>query len=172
LVGSSRSSNNQQLAASPRNSVPISRNGTQSPPSTSTTHQSSARKTSSSSSVTSASSDAGHDEVFGMFYDDDSGSDRYRPVGASGSRRRSSVIEDDTSISSLNDESTDSLESDDESDESTPDAFTGWTDEEIVKSRYMANITKELERVSMKHINKPTTGTDSTPSSLDEKQGE
>lgn len=84
-----------------------------------------------------------------MFYDDDSGSDRYRPGGANhGNRRRSSAaVEDDTSISSLNYESTDSLESDEDTDDYTPDGFVGWTDEEIIKSRHIASITKQLEKL-------------------------
>lgn len=94
------------------------------------------------------------DEVFGMFYDDDAGNDRYRLGGSgnAGSRRRSSCVEAaSSSASSVNYESTDEFESEDDEDEYAPDGFTGWTDEEIIKSRYLANITKELERVSVKY---------------------
>jgi hypothetical protein len=154
---SSRSNSSQYLsglAGSPRNGLaPISRNDTQSPPPISTHN---GTRKSSSSSVTSGSSDAGHDEVFGMFYDDDSHSARQR-----GANRRGSYIEDDTSVSSLT--SADSFESDEcDSDDNTPDAFTGWSDEEIIKSRYLAHITKELERTSVKDTRK------TAPSPLEE----
>jgi hypothetical protein len=144
LSSSHRSSSSHQLAGSTRNGFTPLNGRTESPPH----HHKNSRKSSSSSSVTSASSDVGQDEVFGMFYDDDSGSDRYRPGGASaGNRRRSSAVEDDTSISSLNYESTDSLESDEEFDDYTPDGFVGWTDEEIIKSRHIASISKQLEKL-------------------------
>lgn len=139
---SSRSSSSQHLpglASSPRNVLaPLSRNDTHSPH----PHPNSTKKSSSSSAT---SSDAGQDEVFGMFYDDDPHRGRQR-----GTSRRASYNEDDASISSL-----DSFDSDgSDSDVSTPDAFTGWTDEEIIKSRHMAHITKELERTSLKDSKK------------------
>lgn len=99
------------------------------------------------------------DEVFGMFYDDDSGSDRYRLGGSgnAGSRRRSSCVEaESSSVSSVSYESTDEFESEDDDDEYAVDGFTGWTDEEIVKSRYLANITKELEKISVKYTKHET----------------
>jgi hypothetical protein len=154
----SHNKTNQMLSQSPRATGfnPLSRAGTQSPPVTGSYHQQSPpngnRKSSSSSSV---SSDTGQDEVFGMFYDDDSGSDRYRPGGSnatSGNRRKSSAIEAESSASSVATyESTDEFESESDDNDYSPDGFTGWTDEEIIKSRYMANITKELERVSFKY---------------------
>ncbi|CEP11550.1 hypothetical protein [Parasitella parasitica] len=177
ISSASRANSSQQLSQSPRATVlnPLSRSGTQSPPHPSlqlTTPQQQQqspphtngnngnngnRKSSSSSSVTSSSSADLQDEVFGMFYDDDSGSDHYR-LGGSGnavSHRRSSCHEvESLSASSVNYESMDEFESEEDSndeDDYTPDGFTGWTDEEIIKSRYLANITKELERVSVKH---------------------
>jgi hypothetical protein len=137
----------QQVSQSPRTTSfnTLSRTGTQSPP---------VRKSPSTSSV---SSDTGQDEVFGMFYDDDSSRDRYRPGGSNSntgaSRRQSSAaLEAQSSASSVSTyESTDEFESESDDDDYAPDGFTGWTDEEIIKSRYMANIAKELERVSFKH---------------------
>ncbi|KAL0135961.1 ATP-NAD kinase-like domain-containing protein [Mucor lusitanicus] len=178
LSSNSRSNSSQQLSQSPRATGfnPLSRSGTQSPPAPPhssslqfTTqqqqqqspphHNGGNRKSSSSSSVTSSSSADMQDEVFGMFYDDDSGSDRYRLGGSgnAGSRRRSSCVEAaSSSASSVNYESTDEFESEDDEDEYAPDGFTGWTDEEIIKSRYLANITKELERVSVKYTKNDT----------------
>lgn len=174
LSSASRTNSSQQLSQSPRTTGfnPLSRSGTQSPPAPSslqfTTHQQQSpphhnnnnnRKPSSSSSVTSSSSADMQDEVFGMFYDDDSGRDRYRLGGSgnAGSRRRSSCVEaESSSESSVNYESTDEFESEDDEDEYAPDGFTGWTDEEIMKSRYLANITKELEKVSVKYTKHET----------------
>ncbi|KAI8991566.1 ATP-NAD kinase-like domain-containing protein [Mycotypha africana] len=116
------------------------------------------RKSSSSSSITSSSSDAGQDEVFGMFYDDDSGSDRYHMRGSgqrmSDRHRHDSCAEVGSSASSLGYDSVDELETDEDDEEiegyiTNNDGFVGWTDEEIMKSRYLASITKELERVSL-----------------------
>ncbi|RCH94007.1 hypothetical protein CU098_010928 [Rhizopus stolonifer] len=126
LSASSRSNSSQHLSHSPRTSSGhVSRSGGHSPPQLSPPSN-------------------GQDEVFGMFYDDDSGSDHYHGT----SRRRSSVMLDQSSASSTNESSDDS----DEDTDYSPDGFTGWTDEEIVKSRYMANISKELEKVSIKHV--------------------
>lgn len=138
---SSRSNSHSHLPSltPPRNGLaPLSRHE-HTPPSSNTR-----KSSSSSSSVTS--SDAGQDEVFGMFYDDD-GRQKHRNGSRRNSHRRSSSVEDNSSISSL-----DSFESDEESDSdiSTPDAFTGWSDEEIIKAKYMAHITKELERTALK----------------------
>ncbi|RCH98735.1 hypothetical protein CU097_015143 [Rhizopus azygosporus] len=80
-------------------------------------------------SSSSSLSDAGYDEVFGMFYDDEI-------------HRRSE------SNSSINDD-VDEFASDSDSEDDV--VFNGWSDEEIIKSRYMANISKELEKVN-KHI--------------------
>lgn len=148
--GSSRSGSSQHLS-SPRSGgsgstgyLPISRNGTQSPPAH--TH-SNARKSSATSSVTSSSSDAGHDEVFGVFCDDDSGSDRYQGKA----RRCSTCAEDMGNVSDSNDDTSfDSFDSDEDTESLGPEEFNGWTDEEINKARYMARIAKELERVSLK----------------------
>lgn len=139
---SSHQLSSQHMASSPRNVFTPVNGSTHSPP-----NQRNSRKSSSSSSVTSGSSDTGQDEVFGMFYDDDSGSDRYRH-GGNNNRRRSSAVDDNTSISSVNYESADSFESDEDFDEYCPDGFVGWTDEEIIKSRYMASISKELEKAA------------------------
>ncbi|KAI7889913.1 ATP-NAD kinase-like domain-containing protein [Mucor mucedo] len=142
---SSRSNSHPHLPslASPRNGLaPLSRHDTPSPPITATHHHQGSTRKSSSSSSSVGSSDAGQDEVFGMFYDDD----RHRGSRRN-SHRRASSIEDNLSVSSL-----DSFDETDESDSdiSTPDAFTGWSDEEIIKARYMAHITKELERTALK----------------------
>lgn len=146
---SSRSNSSQHLsglAGSPRNGLaPISRNDTHSPPPINI--HSSTRK-SSSSSIVSTSSETGHDEVFGMFCDDDSNSDLQKRT------RNSGYIPDNISTDSLASE--DSFESDEfDSDDNTQDEFNGWTDEEIMKSRYLAHITKELEHVSVKNSKKP-----------------
>ncbi|KAG0745848.1 hypothetical protein G6F57_000436 [Rhizopus arrhizus] len=84
------------------------------------------QKSSSSSSL----SDLGHDEVFGMFYDDEF-------------HRRY-----DSNTSNEEDEMEDT--SDDDYEE---EVFNGWTDEEIIKSRYLANISKELEKVNISSHN-------------------
>ncbi|KAI7905766.1 ATP-NAD kinase-like domain-containing protein [Cokeromyces recurvatus] len=160
----SRNSSFTQLSQSPKtttttNTFPLPvRSDTQSPPYNTTT-QSTQRKSSATSSVVSSSSD--HDQIFGYFEDDDDSNscDHYHTGIGNNGRRRSSVHhyhhppETSSSSSSISFESTDEFESDDESD-FYEDGFKGWTDEEIVKSRYMANITKELEKVSIKYTNK------------------
>lgn len=107
-----------------------------------------------SSSSPAASSDAGLDEVFGVFCDDDSGKYRYHGGGNSNTtgRRRSSAMEAESSASSfVTDESFDESEGESDDSDYTPDGFTGWTDEEIIESRFLANITNELERVFFKY---------------------
>jgi hypothetical protein len=95
--------------------------------------------------MSSSSSDVGSDQVFAKIYDSDSSGDRLR--------RRSSVYEPISSESSVNDDY-DEFESDSDDYDFEPDGFTGWTDDEIKKSRYMASITKELEKVSLKYTSK------------------
>ncbi|KAI8346861.1 ATP-NAD kinase-like domain-containing protein [Choanephora cucurbitarum] len=149
-LSSSRGSSSPHLSQhSPRIPSQGPRHTAHSPPSTHQHSPPEGQRKSSGSSINSSSSDAGQDEVFGMFYDDDSSGDDYRK------RRRSNVaIEDQSSTSSTNYESTDEFDSEYDDDNSyMPDGFTGWTDEEITKSRYMANISKELEKVSIKHVN-------------------
>ncbi|KAI9469745.1 MAG: ATP-NAD kinase-like domain-containing protein [Benjaminiella poitrasii] len=153
----SRNNSTNQLSQSPRATggfPPLSRSGTQSPP------PPQRKASASSSSVASSSSD--HDQIFGYFDDDDSNSSaayrRTSGVYPLNGRRRSSSGRNalELSSSSVSFESPDEFESDEDDDESDvyEDGFKGWTDEEIVKSRYMANITKELEKVSIKYTNK------------------
>ncbi|KAI9259245.1 ATP-NAD kinase-like domain-containing protein [Helicostylum pulchrum] len=150
LSSSSRSASSQHIPLTRSGFPPVTRGGTQSPPPPSTPHMhhNNTRK-SSGSSTTSGSSDAGHDEVFGMFYDDDSQKGRYRGEKGTG-RRCSNCGEDNINDTGSNYESTDSFESDDDSDDSAPEVFNGWSDEEIIKARYTARIAKELEKVSIK----------------------
>ncbi|KAI8880450.1 ATP-NAD kinase [Backusella circina FSU 941] len=107
---------------------------------------SSGSETPSRKASSSASSDTGHEAVFGMFYDDDR---RNRRRSVSHHHGEICNSEDDESSEfSLSNGSADEFESD--SDEYVPDSFVGWSDEEIMKARYMANISKELERVTIK----------------------
>jgi hypothetical protein len=84
-----------------------------------------------------------------MFYDDDHKNRRKSTSHHHGDGCNNSS-EDESSVFSLSNGSTDEFESDSEGDEYTPDSFVGWSDEEIMKARYMANISKELERVTFK----------------------
>lgn len=95
---------------------------------------------------TSSNSNDMTDQVFAKIYDSDSSMDRNPGIS---SRRQSHASSG--SSSSVIFESADEFESDtNEEFDYEPDGFTGWTDDEIIKSRYMANITKELEKVSIK----------------------
>ncbi|KAG1152398.1 hypothetical protein G6F37_007088 [Rhizopus arrhizus] len=67
----------------------------------------------------SSLSDIGSDEVFGMFYDDE-----------------------------LYNHENDSSNNDEDESDSDKEVFNGWTDDEIIKSRYLANISNQLEKVS------------------------
>ncbi|KAG2223919.1 hypothetical protein INT45_009371 [Circinella minor] len=89
----------------------------------------------------SPSSDALHDEVFGMFCDDD----EYE-------YDQSKVDGVDVDTSSMSSCSLDNFsdESDSEDDNSTDNEFIGWADDEILKGRYNASLAKELERLSTK----------------------
>lgn len=111
-----------------------------------------------SSSISSSSSETGPDQVFAKIYDSDSASDGLYSRRRSSVydrrnstyERRTSVFEPVSSESSVNDDY-DEFESDSDEFDLQPDDFTGWTDDEIKKSRYMASITKELEKVSLKY---------------------
>ncbi|KAI9493022.1 ATP-NAD kinase-like domain-containing protein [Zychaea mexicana] len=98
----------------------------------------------------SPSSDALHDEVFGMFCDDDYDSDARGNAGGTSSSNNNNAAEvDSSSMSSCSlDNFSDETDSDDEN--STDKGFSGWGDEEILKGRYNASIAKELERLSTK----------------------
>ncbi|KAI8145063.1 ATP-NAD kinase-like domain-containing protein [Fennellomyces sp. T-0311] len=87
---------------------------------------------------TSPSSDALHDEVFGMFCDDEDDTPRGTGNGA------------DMDTSSMSSYSLGEFSDESDSDESEYSGFTGWADDEILKGRYNASIAKELERLSMK----------------------
>ncbi|ORZ01186.1 ATP-NAD kinase-like domain-containing protein [Syncephalastrum racemosum] len=86
-------------------------------------------------SPNSTASDVTHDEVFGMFCDDD---------------WRESI--DDEDMSSPDDFDLDDSDDEDEDAASVDggeDGFRGWADEEILKARYQASIAHELERLSL-----------------------
>ncbi|KAI9276990.1 ATP-NAD kinase-like domain-containing protein [Phascolomyces articulosus] len=111
--------------------------GSPTSPTTSSTSSSGSRKY-----KQSPSSDALHDEVFGMFCDDD----------YDHARRGINHAADGTDVdtSSLSSYSLDNFTDDDDSDDddSSDVDFTGWGDDEILKGRYNASIAKELERLS------------------------